>query len=208
MKKLNKASSSVKQPQPVVPGAIVSEEFSSKSRLAVIKRKLIVVVLIAVVVIGGVGVYLFVNSPEPQKAALPDSVNTDYATTRIVDIPMLLEHDYGLTLNDLDKPNFEERLKSFEMAHDVGLVLHRTQKADKAVIAYRVADRFSNDKTPYNFFREFCGIAYRAKETQLGDAMCAKAKDRLAVSNLSEAEKAEIAASIDRGLKDIREGVE
>ena len=48
MKKLNKASSSVKQPQPVVPGAIVSEEFSSKSRLAIIKRKLIVVVLIAV----------------------------------------------------------------------------------------------------------------------------------------------------------------
>ena len=207
MKKLKKANSSVKQPQPEVSGIVVSGDISSngrKTRLKSKKSAIILGVVVGLLLLVGSGLYVFNRDDAPIKQPLSSEIDRAYDTTEKQNIPLLLAYDYDLTIEKLETTDYAQQLDTYKEARNVATALVRFAKFDRALVAYRTIDtRFSNE-AGYDFYLEFCGIAYRAGDKDLSYKMCDKSIEKAAKLELRDIEKAAI---ID-GIKLTRDSLE
>lgn len=187
---------------------VVSDGFKKQSLFARLNKRQRSIVLLLIVAVVGASVgaiwYAQTHKETVTKAPLSADIDTDYETANKSDLPVLLEHDYGFTPEQLQSADFSKELKSFEMAHNVGLAMYRLGKLDRAVAAYKVIDqKYAKDAT-YLFYKEFCGLAYRAGDTTLSDTMCDKSVALINSTVTDETEKKDLTSSIERGRAALR----
>lgn len=200
MKKLKRKKTN-QQSQPDVPGSFVSANFSSRSRPGLVK-KIVVAVIIGLFLAAGAGGYFMNRGELVVKQPLPADINTDYETTPRDSLLTLLEYDYNLSEQALDHGNLTELLKDFEMTENVALSLYRLDKPARSLEAYVIADSQAPESVGYGFYKTACRLAYKQQNSQFGERMCAKAKEKIQASSLSDQEKITEAYFVDR-IKDL-----
>jgi len=131
--------------------------------------------VLALIIVGAVA-YLLLHNPTPEpQTALPPNVSLDYSSTELTNMPLLLEHDYGLSEDDVMHGNLHKELKTFQEAYDVAIAIARLGNRPRSLDAYKIAVSKAPPKTTEDFYVEVMGIAFQMGDPKYGDLMYQKA---------------------------------
>jgi hypothetical protein len=177
--------------------AVISQPFKRKPRFGLpnlYSRRFIPVLLLVVLLGAGAGGYLilqhFHKSPAYKAPLiLPEGVEANYHTAPVSFLPVLLEHDYDLKVQDIESGNLSKQLKSFDMAYNIAVMLNRLDKTDRALEAYKIASIKTSDEKGLTFYVEYCSVAVKSKNASLSNQVCDTAADQVKKSNLSAEDK-------------------
>lgn len=134
---MGKPKSPAKKTAPINPDVVVGEHQPVSNRLV-----MWAVAGIALLLLGMGFVWMTLGESREHvvnKTPVPSDVDTNYATTDIKNIPLLLKHDFDLTVEDASKGKFGKNVRSASDAEKVGMALRRLGKESVALRAYDLA---------------------------------------------------------------------
>lgn len=139
---MGKPKSPAKKTAPINPDVVVGEHQPVSNRLV-----LWAVAGIALLLLGMGFVWMGLSDKgSVGTSRLPDGIDTQYETTEPKNLPLLLEHDYGLSVADAEKGRFGKSVRTSEEARKVAIALYRMEKHGPAIKAYELARSKSEDK--------------------------------------------------------------
>jgi tetratricopeptide (TPR) repeat protein len=156
-------------------------------KLGLIPRILLSALLL-IIVVSIVLVVANKSTPE-QKPPLSANVDNDYSDTELANLPLLLNHDYNLTENDIMHGNLHKELKTFDEAHNVAIAIARLGNRHRSLDAYKIAVSKAPKTTDDSFYLEVMGISYQMGDPQYSEQMYQKALDAVNNSNMTASEK-------------------
>lgn len=120
-------------------GDVIVSEVSNNWLSSLVNRAIIVG---AVVILCGLFAWLYalrVPGDIKQAKPLPVGMDTHYDTTNVENLPLLLRHDYDLSVKDAKQANYGDKVRGFEDAKNVALALNRLGDSPAALRAYDFA---------------------------------------------------------------------
>jgi len=172
-------------------------------------RRVQIALAVLVLLVLGVAAWMVFHQPAPVvRAALPKNVDNDYASTELANYPLLLNHDYGLTEDDIMHGNLHRELKTFDQAYNIAIAIARLGNRPRSLDAYKIAVSKAPKDTDVSFYTEVMGVSYQVGDKQYAEEMYQKAVAKIQNSKMTDAEKKQKLAHL-KGLYDLlKQGVD